>query len=455
MTETNNTSTSLPIPADKAAEATVIDYTEITPDTSMAMPRRVGMIIFFLVFGVFGGWSALAPLDGSALASGTVTVKSYSKVVQHLEGGIVADIYVQNGDHVVAQQALLEIDATQPLAQLGIANSQFVALITRESRLLAERDQRDAVSYPGSLPTNDANARQEMSSQEQIFTARKAAMDGSVEVLEQRIEQLQSMLVGQAALKQSKETLAASFAEELTDVEALLSQGFSDKLRLRELQRNVASLEGEAAELTANIAATEVQIGEARLQILQQAREFHNEVVNELGEVQTSLKDVDERITALQDVVSRTVVRAPVDGIVNGMQFHTIGGVIRPGAPIADIVPQGEDLIVEAKVQPIDIDRVALDQEATIRFSTFGSSVPTIYGTVINLSADSFVDEATRVSFYLARIEVNPEGMEELGDLVLMPGMPAEVFIATGSRTFLQYVIKPFSNALARSFNED
>ena len=226
-------------------------------------------------------------------------------------------------------------------------------------------------------------------------------------------------------------------------------------MRLRELQRNVASLEGEAAELTANIAATEVQIGEARLQILQQAREFHNEVVNELGEVQTSLKDVDERITALQDVVSRTVVRAPVDGIVNGMQFHTIGGVIRPGTPIADIVPQGEDLIVEAKVQPIDIDRVALDQEATIRFSTFGSSVPTIYGTVINLSADSFVDEATRASFYLARIEVNPEGMEELGDLVLMPGMPAEVFIATGSRTFLQYVIKPFSNALARSFNED
>ena len=443
------------MPTDQAAAAMVLDYEELSPDTSMAMPRRVGMIIFFLVFGVFGGWAAFAPLDGAARASGIVTVKSYSKVVQHLEGGIVGDIYVQNGDHVVAQQPLLLMDDTQSVAQLGIANSQLVALKAKESRLIAQRDHEGAVTYPSSLDASEINVREEMTSQNQIFAARKAAMEGSVEVLEQRIEQLHSMLVGQSALKTSKETLAYSFTEELADVRALLSQGFSDKLRLRALERNVASLQGEAAELTANMAATEVQVGETRLLILQQDREFLNEVVSELGEVQTRLKDVNERVIALQDIVSRTVVRAPVDGIVNGMQFHTIGGVIGPGTPIADIVPQSVELILEAKVPVIDIDRVSVGQEATIRFSTFGTSTPTIYGVVLNLSADTLIDEMTGVPYYLARVEVTEEGMEELGDLVLLPGMPAEVFIATGSRTLLQYLFKPFRNAMARSFIED
>lgn len=445
MTENKDISALLAAPVNSAAEF----------DTSMAMPRRVGLIIFFLIFGVFGSWSALAPLDGAAVAFGTVTVKSYSKVVQHLEGGIVGDIYVQNGDHVVAQQPLLVMDDTQSLAQLGIVNSQFVALKARESRLIAEREREDVVVFADILAADEIHVGEEMAAQKQIFAARKAAMEGSIEVLQQRIEQLQTMMVGQAALRVSKETLAASFSEELSDVRELLSQGFSDKLRLRELERNVASLQGEAAELTANMASTEVQIGEARLQILQQDREFHNDVVGELGEIQTNLKDVNERIIGLQDVVGRTVVRAPVDGIVNGMQFHTIGGVIGPGSPIADIVPQSEELLLEAKVSLMDIDRVSVGQDATIRFSSFGNSVPTIYGTVLSLSADSLMDQNTGAYYYLARVEVSPEGMEDLGDLVLLPGMPAEVFIATGSRTFLQYLFKPFSNAMARSFTED
>ena len=440
---------------DISAPVAASENNEVDFDTSMAMPRRVGLIIFFLVFGVFGSWSVLAPLDGAAVAPGTVTVKSYSKVVQHLEGGIVGDIYVQNGDYVVARQPLLVMDDTQSLAQLGIVNSQFVALKVRESRLIAEREREDIVVFADILAADEIHVGEEMAAQKQIFAARKAALEGSIEVLEQRIEQLQTMLVGQAALKVSKETLAASFSEELSDVRELLSQGFSDKLRLRELERNVASLQGEAAELTANMASTEVQIGETRLQILQQDREFHNDVVGELGEIQTNLKDVSERIIALQDVVSRTVVRAPADGIVNGMQFHTIGGVIGPGSPIADIVPQSEELILEAKVSIIDIDRVSVGQDATIRFSSFGNSVPTIYGTVLSLSADSLMDQNTGAYYYLARVEVTPEGMEDLGDLVLLPGMPATVFIATGSRTFLQYLFKPFSNAMARSFTED
>jgi epimerase transport system membrane fusion protein len=424
-------------------------------ETSMEDPKRVGLIIFFLVFGVFGVWASIAPLGSFANAPGTVNVRSYSQVVQHLEGGIISDIKVQNGDMVNAGQPLLEIDNTQSLAQLEIVNSQFVALKAREARLVAERDQLNQVGFPESLDEGDTNARQDMAAQTSIFNSQKASRESTIEVFQQRIGQLQSKLDGLGSLKSAKEELTASFAEELEDVRELLNQGFADKTRLRELERNVASLKGDAAELAASVSSTEIQIGETRLQIIVTEQEFQNDVVNQLGETQTSLKDSSERIYALQDVVSRTIVRAPAAGIVSGMQFHTIRGVVAPGTPIANIVPQSEEFIVDAQVSPTDIDRVAIGMDATIRFSAFGSAVPTIFGEVVNLSADRIIDENTGVPYYLARVVVTDEGKSNLGDLILLPGMPAEVFINTGSRTFMQYLFKPFSNALARSFIED
>lgn len=422
-------------------------------ETSMEMPRRVGLTVFILVFVVFGGWAAIAPLDGAAYAPGHVTVKTYKKAVQHLEGGLVGSILAQNGDVVEAGEALLEMDDTQPLAQLEIANLQLVALQAREARLLAERDELTSIDFPASL--SGANATEEVASQTSIFGARKASREGSIEVLQQRIGQLESKLVGLAALKDSKIALAASFADELEDTRALLDEGFSDKARLRSVERNLASYQGEAADLSATIASTEVQIGETRLQILQLNREFQNEVVNELGEVQTRLKDSQERSTALQDIVSRTTVRAPVAGVINGMQVHTEGGVIGPGTVIAEIVPLTEELILEVQVSPLDIDRVYEGQKAMIRFSSFGNRTPTIFGSLLSLSADAIQDPNTGMTYYLTRVEVSPEGMADLDDLELLPGMPAEVFIATGSRTLMQYLFKPFSNAMARSFIED
>ena len=436
-------------------EAHIETEAENTVETSMEGPKRVGLIIIFLVFGVFGLWAAMAPLDGAAHAPGTVNVRSYSQVVQHLEGGIISDIMVQNGDMVDAGQPLLEIDNTQSLAQLDIITAQFVALKAREARLIAQRDRLGEVNFPESLDSNDLNARQELASQTSIFSSQKASRESTIEVFEQRIGQLQSKLNGLDARKSAKEELAQSFAEELSDVGELLSQGFSDKTRLRELERNVASLKGDAAELAANVSSTEIEIGETRLQIILTEREFQNDVAGQLGETQTNLNDLTERTNALQDIVNRTVVRAPAAGIVSGMQFHTIRGVVQPGLPIADIVPQSEEFIVDAQVSPNDIDRVAIGMDATIRFSAFGSAVPTIFGEVINLSADRIVDEVTGMPYYLARVVVTEEGKANLGDLILLPGMPAEVFIKTGSRTFLQYLFKPFSNAIARSFIED
>ena len=409
----------------------------------MDEPKKIGLYIFFLIFGLFGFWSTIAPLDGAAFAPGTVTVKSYNKVVQHLEGGIVAEILVQDGDVVEAGQPLLELDDTQARTSLEIINSQYVALKMREARLISERDGASEVDYPTALAMSTANAAQEMGAQNQLFEARRDSNEGRMQILEQRVNQLQNQVRGMEALQTTKESLAQSFSEELEDTQKLLDQGFSEKTRLREAERSFASFSGEAAELSANIAATQVQIGETELQILQQESDFHSEVVSELSEVQTSLKDASERLTALRDVLSRTTVTAPDAGIVNGMQVHTVGGVISPASPIAEIVPGNDELVIQASVNPIDIDRVSEGQEARIRFSTFGSRAPTFMGTLISLSADALTDESTGASFYLARIELNADSREELENLVLLPGMPAEVFINTGSRTFLQYLFKP------------
>jgi epimerase transport system membrane fusion protein len=424
-------------------------------DTGIAAPRRAGLIIAFLVFGVFGVWAATAPLDGAAHAQGTVTVRSYKKTIQHLEGGMISRIYVQNGDHVDAGEPLIELDSTQSVAQLEIATAQFTAMSALEARLLAERDGLDEVGFSSTLNSSEADVRSEMAAQQQIFAARKASREGSIAVLKQRIEQLRSRITGLQAVKASKEELAASFGEELADTRILLEQGFSDKLRLRDLERNHAVYTGEAAEMLSSIASTEMQIGETQLQILQTENDFRTEVVSQLGETQTRLKDLRERVTALTDIVERAVIRAPESGVVSGMQYHTEGGVIGPGAPIAEVVPQGDELIIEARVSLIDIDRVQVGQVATIRFSSFGNRTPTLFGTVLNLSADTMADKNTGMPFYLARVAVNPESLEALGSLTLVPGMPAEVLIASGERTFLQYVMKPFSNAVARSLIED
>lgn len=436
---------------------TQTNNTAMTAQSNARMdgPKRVGILLFILVFGVFGLWSVLAPIEGAAHGPGVVTVRSNKKLIQHLEGGIVKEILAQNGDIVRAGQPLLILDNTQSLAQLEIHNAQYAALKAIESRLIAERDHLSEVEYPLDLHTEVRGASAEIAVQNQIFTARRNALQGTVTVLEQRVSQLESRLSGLRGQQQAKETLATSFAEELDDVRALFAEGFADRNRLRELERSTASLRGEAAEMVAMISSTEIEIGETRLQILQQEKEFQNQVVNQLGEVQTQLRDVNERITALRDIVRRTIISAPEDGVINGLQVHTVGGVVPQGTPIAEIVPMSDELIVEARISPNDIDRVAVNQVAMIRFSSFGNSAPVIDGVLINISADAFSDQNTGMSYYTARIEVTPEGMQEMTNMALVPGMPAEVFIATGSRSLMQYLMKPFSNAVSRSFRED
>ena len=424
-------------------------------ETGFETPKRYGLFIVFMVFGVFGLWSLVAPLEGYAPAPGFLAVKSHKKTIQHLEGGIVKEILVQDGDLVNTNAVLMVLDSTQSLAQLEIFTGQMTALIAMEARLLAERDNLDTIAWPQELPA-EGLALDERRSQEQIFAARKTSRDGETALLVQRIGQFESRVTGLEAVQDSKNQLATSFAEELADVRILLADGFENKQRLRDLERNHAQAAGEAAELAATIATTEIQISETQQQILQLQNELQREVAGQLGQTQNELQNARERVTALRDIVARTEVRATEAGVVNRLQIHTIGGVIPPGAVIAEIVPQSDEFVIESTLQISDIDRVVEGQEVMIRLSAFSTkTVPRLSGTVLSISADSMADQATGARFYTVRIGLDPESLAALEGMELVPGMPAEAFIATGSRTFLQYLMKPLSNSVARSFNED
>jgi len=447
--------------SDSAAEEAVEAIDEVIADklsieTDFLAPKRVGVVLLLMIFGVFGGWSLLAPISGAALAPGIVAVESHKKTVQHLEGGIVKKIHVRNGDAVAAGDVLLSMDTTQSKAQLEIVKGQFIAQLAKESRLLAEREAKVQVDYPTSLDLADVRAQDEIESQNYLFKARTSARLGEIAVLEQRVEQLQESVNGLRNLKRSKQTLLASYSEEVEDYRELLKEGFSDKVRLRDSERNYARLEGESAELLSSIAATKIQVGETKLQILQRQKEFHTQVADELAQTQTSLSDVRERMHALQDTLERTEVRAPVAGVVHNLVVHTEGAVLSSGSPIVDVIPQSDDLVVQAQVALVDIDRVFIGQDVKIRFSAFKSSTTqVISGQVASLSADRLTDEITGMPYYMALVKVTDEGVNEMQGLDLLPGMPAEVLISTGSRTLFQYMTQPVSDALARSLIED
>lgn len=419
--------------------------------------RAIGMVVLFSTVGVLGTWSYLAPIASSAAAPGFVAVKSHSKTVQHLDGGIVKEILVKDGSLVKEDDVLIILDGTDIKAQLEILRGQQITLSAQVARLTAERDHSGQVIYPKDLQNlNDPRIIEARQSEDQVFRARKNAHDGEVSVLNQRINQLNSRIQGLQGQKSSKQHLNTSYTEEAKDLRELLAEGFADKQRLRDMERSLTATTGEIASLSAEIASSEMQIGETRLQILQLEKQFQEEVAAKLSEAQAQLYDVNQRYTATNDRVNRIEIKAPAAGRVMGMTVYNMGSVITPGRPILDIVPQGEELVVSARVSPMDIDRVHEGLTAEVRFSAFKQALtPKTVGTVINLSADRITDERTGQPYYEAKIELTPESYVKLGNLELLPGMPADVLINTGERTVFEYLMQPITNAWSRALIED
>ena len=433
----------------------VISESEQTFESDFKSAKRIGLTIVFIVFGVFGLWSVLAPIEGAAHGAGQVTVRSFKKPVQHLEGGIIREVRVQDGDKVQAGQILVVLEDAQARSQLASLNTQLKARLAQSARLIAERDKLPAVSYPPELRADDAEANAEMVSQNQIFKTRKTTLTGEIAVTQQRIEQLQSRMGGLEAVHAAKSKLAESFKEEHKDYQSLLAEGFTDKNRLRELDRSYQSLSGEAADLTATIATTKMQIGGARMEILQLENKTQTEVAGQLSDSQTVIKDIRDRITALADTVQRAEIRSTDNGVVYNLKVHAPGTVIPGGYVLAEIVPQSDQLIIESQISPMDIDIVAVGQEASVVLSAFNSrTVPKLKGKVLSISADA-IPLPNGGSYYQARLELTPDSIEALHGLPLVPGMPSEVFIKTSSRTFLQLLMKPLTDGMAHSLKED
>jgi membrane fusion protein, epimerase transport system len=442
----------------KSTPVTDVPEEQKAVDTSANGVAFIGTTVIVLVFGFLLGWSYTAPLESASYAPGVVAVESYRKTIQHLEGGIVNELNTKDGQVVKKGDLLIVLDETQLNAQLEITKTQYVSFLALLSRLQAEREGLEVIIFDDYLnnKAETPEVNEVIKIQQQVFNARRNARNGEVAVLKQRIDQLKEQTIGLRELQKSERKEIQLYKEEIEEFKALLKEGYTDKSRMRDMQRRVAELEGEVGKNTSAITAAKIQMGESELQILQIEKQFQLEVAEKLSESNNKINDLKERIIAIEDKITRTRILAPESGMVIGMTIHTIGGVISPEKPILEIVPQGKDLIIEAQVSPTDIDMVHTGLISEIRFSSFKSATtPIIDGVVISVSPDRLMDQNTGMPYYLARVRVTKESNKNMGDLTLMPGMPADVLIKTGKRTVFEYLVQPVSNAFARSFNED
>ena len=416
-----------------------------------------GSAIIALFFGGLGIWAAVAPLESAAIAPGSVSVDTNRKTIQHLEGGIVGTILVRDGEVVRQGQVLIRLDVTSPLATLDLLKDRRLAAQALKARLIAERDGRAEIQFPDNLmkQISEPKVKETLDGQINIFQARLRASAGQIKIQEQRIAQILEVIVGLQGQIRAEDTQQNLIESEITDVKMLFDKGLVRKPRLLELQRRFAEIEGNRNLHQAEIARARERIGEAQTQIAEIRTNLLNEVAIELRQVQTELFDLAERIRTADDVLGRTDIRAPLSGTVVDLQVHTRGGVIAPGAALMDIVPSNEKLVIEANVDPIDIDVVYPGLEAQVMLTAFSMrNAKPLKGLVTSVSADRLIDERTGQAYYRARIELTEDPAKAFEGATLYPGMPAEVMIITGARTALGYIFKPISTSFNRAFRE-
>ena len=405
--------------------------------------RRAGYLLVVIFLVVVGGWTACAPLESAALAPGLVQVEGKRKPIQHLEGGIVARILVSNGDSVAPNQPLVILDATRDRAEQKIIQGRIFSTQAAVDRLTAERDELGAIVFTRSVFSEsefDRRAQTAMQSERSLFEVRLADLRGEESVIESRRK-------GLIAVIDSKTAILESLSTEIGDLQDLLADGYVDQQRIRELERSQAQLVGELSDLR-------VSLEEAQLQILQLRKRFKTQVVSELTAASEKLFDLQQQFSAASDRVQRATIRSPVGGVVLDLVPNTIGAVVGSGERLMEIVPQDKSLMLQVRVSPQDIDRVKVGQAAEIRFSVFKDAY-TVSGTLKKISPDRLVDEKSDLPYYAGEVELNEQDLYLLEGMTLVPGMPAEVLIKTGTRTMLGYLTSPMNRVFSRSLIEE
>jgi HlyD family secretion protein len=422
---------------------------------------RKHLILGLAIVGVLalglGGWASTQLISGALIAPGQIVVESNVKKVQHPTGGVVGELLAHDGDKVKSGDVVVRLDDTVTKANLAIVTKNLDAAMARAARLEAEQRGLDKVNFPPQLTgrANDPDVAAVMASESKLFDVRVTGRAGQKSQLHERVAQLKEQIEGLAAQGRSKEQEIALVQQELTGVKDLYDKHLVQISRLTTLERDSARLNGERAQYVAARAEAKGKISEIELQIIQIDRDMVSEVSKDLRETNDKIGELIERKVTAEDQLRRVDIRAPQDGVVEQSNVHTVGGVITAGDTIMLIVPQSDDLQVEAKVNPQDIDKLQVGQKTLLRLSAFNQrTTPELNGVVSRVQPDVTTDQRTGQSYYTIRVSMPPEEIARLGDAKLIPGMPVEAFVQTGDRTMMSYLMKPLHDQLMRAFRE-
>ncbi|MGN7612882.1 HlyD family type I secretion periplasmic adaptor subunit [Magnetococcales bacterium HHB-1] len=418
--------------------------------------RPIWMVYLLIILTIFslGIWSVTAPLSSGAIAQGQLAVASSRKTIQHLEGGIVEKIFIHESQKVKKGQTLIQLDATQARSNVNLLQKRYLETKALESRLLAERIAADEIQFPDVLSQSDSGlVRQILQGQKELFDVRRQALIGQAKILVQRTKQLERQIEGFKAQKNAKERQLSLINDERAGINKLFKKGLSSRTRLLALQRNAQELKGQHGQISAEIARAEVAIGETQVKLLQIRREFLEKVETQLHATRTELTDLSERLTVAEDILKRTEIKAPMAGKIVGLSMHTKGGIIQPGSALMDIVPQEDHLVIDALINPMDIDTVKVGLTADIMLTAFSRNQrPVLTGTIKRVSPDVFTDGQSGRTYYKAQVVIGHAQLAELKDIELIPGMPANVMIKTGERTAIEYLIGPLFDHVSQAF---
>jgi len=415
------------------------------------------LVVVILLVGGIGGWAATSEFAGAVIAQGQLVVDTNVKKVQHPTGGVVAELRVRDGDQVKENDIVIKLDDTQTRANLAIVASGLTELSVRRAREEAELNGASTITFPAELLARkgDPEVDHIMNGETRLFETRRKSREGLKSQLSERVLQSEEEISGLTAQIASKDKQIEWVKKELEGVRELWAKQLVQFSRVTALEREQARLEGERGQLVAAVAQAKGKISETRIQILQIDQDMRTEVGKDLSEIRGKIAELVEKRVAAEDQLKRIDIRAPQNGMVHQLDVHTVGGVVTAGQQIMLVVPAADKLIVEAKVQPQDIDQVGVGQKAVLRFSNFNSrTTPEINGEVSVVSADVTTDQRTGLSYYTVRIAVTPEEIARLEAVKLVPGMPVDVFIQTTIRTVMSYFVRPFQNQLAKAFRE-
>jgi HlyD family type I secretion membrane fusion protein len=429
---------------------------KLPPSTDWRRPAWLGYAIIVLTFGVVGGWTAYAQLDSAIVAQGVVSVETNRKTVQHLEGGIIREIRVREGQRVKAGDVLFRLDNTQASANAEAIQNQLGALRSTEARLLSERSGSKEIEFPQDLLNSDRDVvKTAIADQRKQFAERRDSLAGQVAILESRIQQFQTEIEGLQREKTATEQQLGYIEDELSGLKKLLERNLVQKSRVLALEREKSRLEGVVGRSVADASKALNSIGEANLQVKQLRQKFLEDVNSSILETRQKISELTEKGRIAHDVLQRIDIVAPRTGEAQNLRVSTIGGVVRAGEPLVDIVPENEALIIQAQISPNDVESVRAGMRADIRFPSFHTKVlPAIFGQITTVSKDRLTDEQSKQPYFLARIAVADRDVPREIKGKLTAGMPAEVMVPTGERTVASYLVRPLENRFRKALRE-